>query len=126
AEIASTITQLWEEVEWDWYRKDGENVLYWHWSPEYGWEMNHKIQGWNESLIVYVLAASSPTHSIDAATYHQGWARSGGMANGREFYNINLPLGPDYGGPLFFSHYSFLGLDPRNLVDEYANYWTKN
>lgn len=126
AAIATTITQLWEEVEWDWYTKGGEEVLYWHWSPNYGWEMNHKIQGWNESLIVYVLAASSPTHSIDAETYHQGWARNGAMANGREFYDINLPLGPDYGGPLFFSHYSFLGLDPRNLEDQYANYWTQN
>lgn len=126
AGIATTISQLWEEVEWAWYTKEGENVLYWHWSPEYEWEMNHKITGWNESLIVYVLAASSPTYSIDAETYHQGWARNGDMANGKEFYDINLPLGPDYGGPLFFSHYSFLGLDPRNLQDQYADYWTQN
>ncbi|MDQ3394301.1 MAG: Ig-like domain-containing protein [Bacteroidota bacterium] len=126
ATIIENITQLWEEVEWDWYTKGGENTLYWHWSPNFGWEMNHQISGWNESLIVYVLAASSPTHPITADVYHQGWANNGGMANGRAFYSIDLPLGEDYGGPLFFSHYSFLGLDPRNLEDQYANYWEQN
>ncbi|MDQ3536955.1 MAG: Ig-like domain-containing protein, partial [Bacteroidota bacterium] len=124
--IIDDITQLWEEVEWDWYTKGGENVLYWHWSPQHEWAMNHQIKGWNESLIVYVLAASSPTHSISANVYHEGWASNGAMRNGRDFYNINLPLGEDYGGPLFFSHYSFLGLDPRNLEDQYANYWEQN
>lgn len=124
--IIADITQLWEEVEWDWYTRDNQNVLYWHWSPNFGWEMNLPIRGWNESLIVYVLAASSPTHSISAEVYHQGWARNGGIVNGNEFYGINLPVGYDYGGPLFFSHYSFLGLDPRNLEDQYANYWDQN
>lgn len=124
--IIDAINQLWEEVEWDWYTRGGENVLYWHWSPNYGWEMNHQIRGWNEALIVYVLAASSPTHSIDPQVYHQGWALSGGMANGKTFFEINLPLGEDYGGPLFFAHYSFLGLDPRTLEDQYANYWNQN
>lgn len=126
--MCQKIQQLYEEVEWDWFRKDGENVLYWHWSPNYGWDMNHKIRGWDESLIVYILASGSPTHPIPAEVYHQGWARNGAypMVNGKTFYNIQLPLGVDYGGPLFFSHYSFLGLDPRNLSDQYANYWTQN
>jgi len=72
------------------------------------------------------LAASSPTHTINASVYHEGWARGGAMANGKKFFNISLPLGPDQGGPLFFSHYSFMGLDPRKLQDQYANYWTQN
>lgn len=125
-DIINIITQLWEEVEWDWYTQGGQNVLYWHWSPNYGWEMNHQIRGWNEGLIVYVLAASSPTHAIDPAAYHDGWARNGGMQNGKEFIEITLPLGEDMGGPLFFAHYSFLGLDPRNLKDQYADYWSQN
>ena len=124
--IIDKINALWETVEWDWYTKGGENTLYWHWSPNYEWEMNHRITGWNEALIVYVLAASSPSHPIDPEVYHQGWAGSGNMTNGKEFYGIELPLGPDYGGPMFFSHYSFLGLDPRNLEDNYANYWDQN
>jgi hypothetical protein len=88
--------------------------------------MNHQIKGWNECLITYVLAASSPTHTIPASAYHQGWASNGALKNGKSFYSIVLPLGQDYGGPLFFSHYSFLGLDPRNLSDTYADYWEQN
>lgn len=126
AAIISTINQLWEEVEWDWYTKGGEDVLYWHWSPNFGWAMNHRITGYNEALITYILAAASPTHAIDPEVYHQGWAGNGAIANNQEYYGIRLPLGYDYGGPLFFAHYSFLGLDPRNLEDRYANYFTQN
>ncbi len=127
-EMCSQIQKIWEEVEWSWYRKDNENVLYWHWSSNHAWRMNHTIRGWDEALIVYVLAASSPTFPIPKEVYHEGWARSGAhpMTNSKTFYNIQLPLGSDYGGPLFFSHYSFLGLDPRNLTDQYANYWDQN
>jgi len=126
--MCDTIQKLWEEVDWAWYRKNEENVLYWHWSPNYGWEMNHQIRGWNEALIVYVLAASSPTFPITKEVYDEGWARNGAypMVNNNTFYGIQLPLGENYGGPLFFSHYSFLGLDPRNLSDQYANYWNQN
>jgi len=124
--IFNTITELWEAVEWDWYTQGGQDVLFWHWSPNFGWEKNLRIRGWNESLIVYVLAASSPTHSISASVYTQGWARDGQMVNNGEYYGFNLPLGNAYGGPLFFSHYSFLGLDPRELQDQYASYWNQN
>lgn len=126
SEIITKINILWEDVEWDWYTQDGQDVLYWHWSPNFGWEKNHRISGWNEALIVYVLAAGSPTHTIDKEVYQKGWARSGNMKNGSSYYDITLPLGPSKGGPLFFSHYSFLGLDPRNLRDQYADYWQQN
>jgi hypothetical protein len=125
-ELINRINTLWHTVEWDWYTRGGQNVLYWHWSPDKNWIMNHRIQGYNECLITYVLAASSPTHTIDASVYHQGWAQNGAIVNGESYQGITLPLGPEYGGPLFFSHYSFLGLDPRNLSDTYANYWTQN
>lgn len=124
-DITNRITALWEAVEWDWYTQ-GENVLYWHWSPTYNFQKDLKIQGWNESLIIYVLAASSPTHPIEEEVYHQGWASNGNIVNNRQHYGIDLPLGPAYGGPLFFAHYSFIGLDPRNLSDQYANYWEQN
>ncbi len=126
AALIDRINALWETVEWDWYTQDGQHVLYWHWSPDKAWIMNHPIRGYNEALITYVLAASSPTHTIDADVYHEGWANNGGIVNGKSFYDITLPVGYDYGGPLFFTHYSFLGLDPRNLLDAYANYWTQN
>ena len=88
--------------------------------------MNMKVQGWNEALIVYVLAASSPTHTIDKTVYENGWALNGGMKEQSKILRITLPLGPSYGGPLFFAHYSFLGIDPRNLSDQYADYWQQN
>ena len=124
AALREKITALWEAVEWDWFLRDGK--LFWHWSPNYDWKMNMAVSGWNEALITYVLAASSPTHPISKADYDGGWARNGGIRNGKNFYGIKLPLGSDYGGPLFFAHYSFLGLDPRGLSDQYANYWEQN
>lgn len=126
--LAERIDKLWKEVEWDWYR-NGRNVLYWHWSPEYAWEMNFPVEGWNECLIMYVLAAASPTHGIPAEVYHEGWARNGGIVNDstHEQYGYHLNLrhnyAQQYGGPLFWAHYSFLGLDPRKLKDRYADYW---
>lgn len=124
--LIDRINELWESVEWDWYTRGGQNVLYWHWSPDRDWAMNLQIQGWNESLITYVLAASSPTHGINTSVYTNGWARNGAMVNGNTYYGIELPLGYTYGGPLFFAHYSFLGIDPRSLEDTYANYWQQN
>lgn len=125
--IREGITTLWEEVEWDFFTKEGaEKQLYWHWSPDKGWKMNMPISGWNESLIVYVLAASSPTHPISKEVYDTGWARGGAMRNGKPFYDVTLPLGSDMGGPLFFSHYSFVGLNPKRLSDAYADYWEQN
>ena len=123
--VRERITNIWEAVEWDWYTK-GEDLLYWHWSPDFHFQINLPIKGWNESLIVYVLAAASPTHSISTDVYTSGWASNGTIVTNRSHYGINLPLGPSYGGPLFFSHYSFIGLDPRNLEDQYANYWNQN
>jgi hypothetical protein len=124
--LIDKITTLWHEVEWDWFTKNNSGALYWHWSPDYGWDINLAVSGYNESLIVYVLAASSPTHPIDKATYDEGWARQGAIRNGNSYYGAMLPLGSEYGGPLFFAHYSFLGLDPRQLRDQYANYWEQN
>ncbi len=117
--LCDDIESLYEQVEWSWYERN--DALYWHWSPDYGWEMNMKITGWNEGLIVYVLAASSPTYPIKKETYTKGWARDGEIKCGKTYYDVLLPLGEAKGGPLFFSHYSFLGLDPRNLSDEFCS-----
>lgn len=133
-QLAARIDQLWKDVEFDWFRRGNQNVLYWHWSPEYEWQMNFAVRGYNECLIMYVLAASSPTHGVPAEVYHEGWAEKGKI-------NINPPgVGaysgyrlklhhqgnPPHGGPLFWAHYSYLGLDPRGLKDRYADYWEEN
>jgi hypothetical protein len=125
-QFINRINALWQNVEWDWFTRGNQNVLYWHWSPDKGWAMNMQINGYNEALIVYTLAAASPTHTISPAVYHNGWARNGAIRNNKFFYDIKLPVGYDYGGPLFFAHYSFLGLNPKNLSDQYANYWEQN
>lgn len=128
--LAADIDTLWREVEWNWFTKGGENVIYWHWSPDYEWEMNLPVQGYNECLILYILAASSPTYPVQPEAYHEGWARSGGIVTSSSKYGYVLTLrhngAEEYGGPLFWSHYSYLGLDPQNLNDQYADYWLHN
>ncbi len=125
-EIRDRVNWMWNEIEWSWFTRDGQEVLYWHWSPNNGWVMNFPLRGFNECLITYVLAASADRYPVGANVYHRGWAQSDFFRNGKEYYGIKLPLGFDYGGPLFFSHYSFVGLDPRGLKDRYADYWEQN
>lgn len=133
AKLINRINTLWQNIEFDWHTKGENNGLYWHWSPTYGWQINFKVRGYNEALIMYVLAASSPTHGINKSVYHQGWARNGDISNDTMYYGLRSEL-DHYDtddspvGPLFWAHYSFLGLNPTNLEDQYGNYWklTKN
>ncbi|MBI3220706.1 MAG: Ig-like domain-containing protein [Bacteroidetes bacterium] len=121
--LIKRINTLWETVEWDWYRKNNEQVLYWHWSPNYNWDMNFAMYGYFEEQITYVLAAASPTHSIPKSVYSNGYGKNGGIKTGNTYYGIKLPLGTP--SPLFWVHYSYLGLDPH-FSDDYANYWDQN
>ncbi len=124
--IRQIITKLYEDVEWDWYSKNNSGVLYWHWSPNYAWQMNFPLRGYNEALVVYLLAIASPTHSVPASYYHNGWAAANNYKNGNTWFGHKLFVGPAYGGPLFFAHYSFLGFDPRGIKDKYTNYFDNN
>ena len=125
--LIDRINALWQGMEFDWYTRGGQDVIYWHWSPEYEWEMNFPLEGYNECLIVYVLAAASPTHSVPASCYHKGWARSGGIKSDAAPYGYPLELkhngAEQTGGPLFWAHYSWIGLNPKGLKDQYADYW---
>lgn len=123
--LRDDINTIVNRVEWSWFRRNNEQTLYWHWSPNYAWDMNMPIKGWNECLITYVLAASSTTYGVPASVYHNGWAQNGAIRNGNTYYGYQLPLGESNGGPLFFSHYSFLGINPNGLSDTYANYQTQ-
>jgi len=125
-DLKNKINDLWNGVEWNWFRQNNQNVLYWHWSPTYNWDMNMQVKGWNEALIVYALAASSNTNAIPKIVYDNGWAKNGSIKNGNTYFDIPLPLGTAFGGPLFFAHYSFLGINPHGLTDAYANYWTQD
>ena len=125
-QLRNLIDKLWKNANWNWHTNNTNTDFYWHWSPTYGWQMNHKIRGWDETLITYVMAASSPTFPINKDVYDNCFKNSNSYINGKEYYGIKLPLGFDYGGPLFFAHYSFLGLDPRNLTDGITNYFEQN
>lgn len=143
-ELVRRITALWETVEWDWYRQSAKNeALYWHWSPQWHFAIHHRLTGFNEVMITYLLAIASPTHGIPAEMYYTGWAGQGAdavsyrsgwsrttdgdhYANGRSYFGIPLDVGVGTGGPLFFTHYSFLGFDPHALTDRYANYFRNN
>jgi hypothetical protein len=139
------ITALWETVEWDWYRQTpSSDFLYWHWSPEWAWQIHHPLIGFNEVMITYLLAIASPTHSVPASLYYSGWAGQSDAAisyregwsgstdgnhygNGHTYYGIKLDVGAGRGGPLFFTHYSFMGFDPHTLHDRYTgSYFESN
>ncbi|MCP4592827.1 MAG: beta-glucosidase [bacterium] len=123
-ELRARATTLWEGVEWDWYRQHpGSDVLYWHWSPDYGWALNAEVRGYNETGVTYLLAIASPTHPMPVTSWNNGWAGSGGYTNPGTFYGYRQWVGPDYGGALFFTHYSNLGFDPRYKRDDFCNYY---
>jgi hypothetical protein len=142
--IREKITTLWEEVEWDWFRRyPGGKFLFWHWSPDQGWVINHRLIGWNETMVTYLLAIASPTHAIPAKLYYSGWAGQDSIAqkyrmnwgqsadgamytNGKSYYGITLDVGVNNGGPLFFTHYSYMGYDPHHITDKYTNYFINN
>jgi len=130
--VANRIDVLWREMDWDFHTRDGQEILYWHWSPNFGWEINFGLEGYNETLITYVLAASSPTHPISPEAYHQGWAKNKGWIKASGVAPFGFPLqlrhngAEEYGGPLFWAHYSYLSLNPKGLNDRYADYWEEN
>jgi hypothetical protein len=142
--IVKSITELWEAVEWNWYDKEKENkFLTWHWSPDKAWVIDHKLIGWNETMITYILAMASPTHSVPVSMYYNGWADQGEKGqnyrkawgktdhgsmytNGNYYHGIKLDVGVAKGGPLFFAHYSYMGLDPHKVQDRYTNYFENN
>jgi hypothetical protein len=142
--IRERITTIWEKVEWNWFKQHPDSkFLYWHWSPDQAWTINHNLIGWNETMVTYLLASASPTHAIPASMYYSGWAnqdstgqkyrsawgqtRDGSMyKNGNTYFGIKLDVGVSNGGPLFFTHYSYLGYDPKAITDRYTNYFTNN
>ncbi len=128
--LAARIDKMWREVDFNWYRHGGQNVLFWHWSPDYAWIKNFPVHGYNECLILYVMAAASPTSDIPKEVYTQGWAQNGSIDKTSIYNNDTLHLhmqgDPPHGGPLFWAHYSYLGLDPHGLKDQYANYWKED
>ncbi len=124
--LRKRITQLWETANWSWHTNNSNTTLFWHWSPWNDFDMNFPIRGWNECLITYIISASSPSHPISREVYNNCWVNSTSYVNDKLYYGIKLPLGFEYGGPLFFAHYTFMGIDPHGLKDWHTNYWEQN
>lgn len=142
--IRKKITLIWEKAEWDWFRQyPNSKFLYWHWSPDQAWIINHPLIGWNETMVSYLLAIASPTHSVPASMYYSGWANQDSTGqqyrsawgqtadgcmytNGKSYFGVKLDVGVSNGGPLFFTHYSYMGFDPHFITDKYTNYFTNN
>ena len=115
ARLRDRMTWLWRDVEWSWHRRDGRSVLTWHWSPNNGFASPIEIRGWNECLLTYVLAASSPLYAIKPKVYHEGWAQGQDFLNGHATMASNCRSDRLMAGRCSFCHYSFSGLDPRGL-----------
>lgn len=125
-ELRNRITRLWQSVEWDWFRRDPQNdALFWHWSPDYAWYIHNRLTGWNEVMITYLLAIASPTHAAPASFYYTGWAGRD-YSQPHKVEGVELKVGAGVGGPLFFTHYSFMGFDPQGIHDKYTNYFDQN
>ena len=123
ADLVAAIDRITRAIEWSAHVRESDGSLMWHRSEHHPWPAKGmQIRGWNECLVTYVLAAGSPTHPIDPDIYHHCWASAEQFANGRTYHGIRLPFGPELGGPMFMSHYSFLAIDPRGLVDRYGDY----
>jgi hypothetical protein len=123
-EIRIRATRMWESIDWTWFRRYPDSlVLWWHWSPNYGWTMDLPIRGYHEAMIVYLLAIASPTHPMPPESFYQGWCSRPQYANGETYYGIVQDVSEPLGGPLFFTHYSALGFDPRFKRDAYTNYF---
>src|SRR5690606_19594956 len=142
--IVKSINEIWEKIEWSWFKQTPDSkFLYWHWSPDRHWEINHRLIGWNETMITYLMAIGAPKFSVPAEMYYTGWANTDSIGkayrmnwgktdhgshyqNGNHYYGVELPVGVNNGGPLFFIHYSFMGPDPKQITDKYTNYFYNN
>ena len=126
-ELRDRITRLWQGVEWSWFRRDSKNdAIFWHWSPDYAWYIHNRLTGWNEVMITYLEAIASPTHAVPASFYYSGWAGDKEYSKPHEVEGVELKVGAGVGGPLFFTHYSFMGFDPRGIHDKYTDYFDQN
>jgi hypothetical protein len=100
---------LYERVDWAWMLNDQETLCH-GWRPEHGFLPYH-WQGYDEALILYLLALGSPTHPIAPRCY-EAWCRS---YQWKRIYEIEFL----YAGPLFIHQMSHLWCDLRGLRDRF-------
>jgi len=107
--IRAIATELYERADWQWALDAGETVSM-GWKPESGF-LPYRWEGYNEALILYVLALASPTHPIPSASYKaQTQTYRWKKLCGQEFL---------HGGPLFIHQLSHMWIDFRGIQDDF-------
>ena len=100
---------LYERVDWDWARANGATLSH-GWKPESGF-LEYRWKGYDESLLLYVLALGSPTRPIQA----EGYAAAVQEYVWKKIYGYELI----YAGPLFVHQYPHMFIDFRDIQDDY-------
>jgi hypothetical protein len=100
---------LYERIDWTWMLAGGDTLCH-GWGPENGF-LAYRWEGYDEALILYLLALGSPTSPIASASY-DAWCRS---YEWREIYGIELL----YAGPLFTHQLSHIWCDFRGIRDRF-------
>jgi hypothetical protein len=108
-QIRAIADSLYLAIEWDW-AMNNEQTMTMGWHPEKGF-IESRWRGYNEAMILYVLALGSPTHTIPAESW-TAWTSTYQWANyyGQEHVNF---------GPLFGHQYSQMYIDFRGIYDPY-------
>ena len=108
-EIRAVADLLYARAEWDWALNGGATLSH-GWRPEDGF-IPYRWEGYDEALLLYVLALGSPTHPAPGESY-AAWARS---------YRWESCYGFDYlyAGPLFTHQLSHVWIDFRGIQDAF-------
>jgi hypothetical protein len=108
-EIRSRADAMYKAIEWDW-AMNNDKTMSMGWHPESGF-IDARWRGYNEAMILYVLALGSPTHTIPVESW-TAWTSTYQWANyyGQEHVNF---------GPLFGHQYSHMYIDFRGIYDSY-------
>ncbi|MEW6704134.1 MAG: glucoamylase family protein [Pseudomonadota bacterium] len=111
AEIRDTVQRIYERIDWRWAQVRPPRIGM-GWKPESGF-IAHDYEGYDEAMILYLLALGSPTHAVEPAAWQaftETYGRSWGSYMGQRH------LG---GAPLFWHQYSHLWVDFRGIRDAY-------
>jgi hypothetical protein len=122
-EIRDLAEKIYRRVDWTFVKRDltgtqaknlpNSHAITMGWRPERGFE-THDWVGYNEGMLVYVLALASPTHPVGKDAWDQGWAA-----------NLEKDWGTYYGQqhlqfePMFGHQYSHVWVDFRGIQDAF-------
>jgi hypothetical protein len=116
-DVQTKADQLYRDVNWNWFVDDSRNMFYMAYRPEKGFEGHWDFYA--EQLMLYVLAAGSPTHPTDDRLYY-------GFTRHLASYGEGEPFIHSWFGSLFTYQFSHAWLDFRNTTDRDGVNWFEN